>query len=306
MVHSRFRGASRGRYVRLGIASLVFACLAAIPAVAAAAGPHTCSGTSKKPGVLAGTYPSGVVVSGTCEVNAGQAHVEGTLTLKPNSVLIAAFGLNHRTKHGGSSLTVTGTVDVGRGATMVLGCNPKSFPCIDDNQHKPKLTSRGAISGNLKESSPLGVLVHSSRIGGSIAENGGGGGLSCKPAGPFTLFKSPVYSDYEDNTVIGSISVSNLKTCWLGFARDHVVGHLTVTGNKVVDPDAIEILSNTVHKNLVCSGNTRVWDSAETSSTPGVLFPRVPQPNIVDGKREGQCVLASPTTMGGPAGPSPF
>jgi len=307
MVHSRCRGATRGRLAGLGVASLVFACLAAVPAVTMAAGPHSCSGTLKKPGVLAGTYPTGVVISGACEVNAGPVRVEGTLTLKPDSVLVAAFGRNHRTHKGGSSLTVTGNVDVGKGATLVLGCNPKSSPCVDDNQHQPKLTSRGAISGNVKATSPLGILIHTSRIGGSVTENGGGGGVNCTPAGVFKqLIKSPVFSTVEDSTVYGSISVSNLKTCWLGFARVHVIGDLKVTGNKVADPDAIEILSNAVHKNLACQGNSQVWDSAEANSMSMALYPRVPQPNTVDGKRSGQCVLASPATMGGPSGPGPF
>ena len=304
MVHSRCRGATRGRLVGLGIASLVFGCLAVLPAVTMAAGPHACSGTSKKPGVLAGTYPSGVVVSGVCEVNAGQAHVDGKLTLNSGSVLIAAFGLNHVTKHGGSTLDVKGNVVVGKGATMVLGCNPTHFPCIDDNQHHPRLFSRPTISGNLTVTSPLGVVVHSLTIGGNIKQTGGGGGENCTPAGLFKTFKSPVYSAYENSLISGSVSISNLKSCWLGVTESHIAGSLSFVNDQLADPDASEILTNRVGKNRSCTGNSMVWDSPEV--TKGANFPRTQHPNTVLGTRGGQCVRSSPTTMGGPTGPGPF
>ena len=74
--------------------------------------------------------------------------------------------------------------------------------------------------------------------------------------------------------------------------------------NKLGDPDAIEIEANHVGKNLSCQGNSSVWDSHELSMTSN--FPRGPSPNTVHGKRSGQCVLATPTTMGGPSGPGAF
>jgi hypothetical protein len=282
----------------------VVACLVVIPAVATAGGPHTCSGTSKKPGVLAGTYPSGVVVSGVCEVNAGNAHVDGTLKLNSGSVLVAAFGLDHVTKHGGSRLEMKGNVVVGKGATLLLGCNPAHFACVDDNQHHPKLFSRPTISGNLTVTSPLGVVVHSLTIGGNIKQTGGGGGESCTPAGLFKTFKSPVYSAYENSLISGSVSISNLKSCWLGVTESHIAGSLSLVNDQLADPDAIEVLANRVGKNLSCTGNSMVWDSVEISHNS--TFPRASQPNTVLGTRGGQCVHASPTTMGGPAGPGPF
>ena len=305
MVHSRRRDATWGRLAGLGIASLVFACLVVIPAVTTAAGPHACSGTLK-PGVLAGTYPAGVVVSGVCDVNAGKAHVDGKLTLNSGSVLIAAFGLNHVTKHGGSTLDVKGSVIVGKAATLVLGCNPTHFPCVDDNQHHPKLFSRPTISGNLTVTSPLGVVVHSLTIGGNIKQTGGGGGKSCTPpkTGPFAKFKSPVYSAYENSLISGSVSISNLKSCWLGVNESHIAGSLSLVNDQLADPDAIEILANRIGKNLSCTDNSMVWDSVEISMSS--TFPRAPQPNTVLGTRGGQCVLASPATMGGPTGPGPF
>lgn len=275
-------------------------------------GPSVCSGTLQSPGVLTGVFKHGVVVKGACEVNSGPATVSGKLVLRRGSVLIAAFGQND------SSLTVKGNVLVGHGATFVLGCNTTSSPCIDDpNQNAPTLSSTGKVTGNLTASAPLGVLVHSTTIGGNVTQVGGGGGLSCTPptTGPFSVFMSPVFSTYEDASVHGNLEVKGIKSCWLGVNRVHVRGNLLVLKNKMADPDAIEILSDNVHKNLVCRqnghpsgmppGTQPVWDSVDTSPT-GDLYPRSAEPNTVQGHRIGQCKLASPATQGGPLGPGPF
>lgn len=71
-----------------------------------------------------------------------------------------------------------------------------------------------------------------------------------------------------------------------------------------------------IAKNLSCSGNSHpaasapgaepVWDSTETSMTPGVIYPRRPEPDTVGGSRSGQCMVAAPTPLGAPPGPGPF
>ena len=280
--------------------------LAISPAFASAAQTHTCSGTLKSPGVLVGNYRGDVVVKGVCAVNSGPVRVAGDLTVSKGGALIAAFGLNHRTHKGGSSLTVNGDLLVGKNASVAMGCNPRSFPCIDDNQHKPKLTSADRISGDVIETAPLGVLIHNATIGHDFTETGGGGGLTCNTpkSGPFAQFKSPVYSALEDSSVKGDATFSGLESCWLGMARVHVGGNASFINNKLADPDAIEIVLNHIDKNLSCHNNSAVWDSAETSQNS--IFPRTPQPNTVIGKRSGQCVLSTPVTMGGPSGPGPF
>jgi hypothetical protein len=300
---------SIGRFGRvlggwLATGGMALGVLATSASPAAAAGPHVCSGTFAAPGVLAGKYSSNVAVQGACAVNAGAALVAGNLTVRPGSALVAAFALNDQAGSGSSSLTVRGNLEVQSGAAMVLGCDPQSFPCIDDpNPESPTLSSAGHVSGNLSEQQPLGVVVHNTTINGNVVESGGGGGLTCEPSGVFSLFGSPVYSDYEDSTVRGNLSVSGLTSCWLGVARVHVSGNLSMTGDQLADPDAIEILSNRVSGNLICQQNSQVWDSADESEN---LYPRAPEPNTVLGHRVGQCQLASPATEGGAAGPGPF
>ena len=107
------------------------------PGTAAAARRPLCVGTPQSPGVLAGNYRSGVVIEGACTVSGGPAVVHGTLTLTPGSALVAAFGLNDLTGKGNSKLTVFGRVDVRSGATLVLGCEPNFFTCVDDPTRRP-------------------------------------------------------------------------------------------------------------------------------------------------------------------------
>ncbi len=263
-----------------------------------------CSGTPKSPGVLAGRYSSDVVVKGACEVNAGRAVVGGDLRLNPGSALLAVFALNDKTGSGSSSLSVRGDVRVGMGATLLMGCDPQSFPCLDDPHPKaPTLSSHATVGRNMISFRPLGVIVHNTSIGGYVNQFAGGGGRTCTPSGVFKLFKSPVYSTYEDSSVRGSVKVSGVRSCWMGMARLHVGGTMVVWNNKLADPDAIEILANHIGGDLVCSRNSRTWDSADVGQH---LFPRKPEPNTVAGHRFGQCVLSSPTKPGGHPGPGPF
>lgn len=278
--------------------------VAAAPLGASASGPYICSGSPTAPGTLAGGSYGSVEVSGFCAVNAGNVVVHGNLTVERRGALVAAFGLNDRTGHGSSHLTVWGNVTVDNGGTAILGCFPTSFPCIDDpNPSAPTLASHDVLHGNLTSDDPLGVILHDVRVDGNVSEEGGGGGFNCNPSGVFLLFQSPVYSDYEDSSVGGWMSIRNLTSCWLGVARVHVRGNGTFVNNQLLDPDGAELLSNDFDGNLACSGNSMMWDSVDITSS---LYPRFLERNQVAGTRSGQCTLASPRKPGGEPGPGKF
>jgi hypothetical protein len=298
---SRMMGAFGRRGWCLLVACGLLLGVGASSSSAAVPGPPRCIGTPQAPGALAGQFPSNVIIEGVCAVNSGVAIVRGNLILRPGASLFSVFAHNDSTGSGPSRLIVYGTVRVEDGATLVIGCEPAHQPCLDD----PTGTSSPRIFGNISALRPLGVIVHSGTIFGSIREAEGGGGKTCEPSGIFAeLLESPVFSDYEDSTVGGRVIVSGLESCWLGLARLHVGGSVNVINNQLADPDAIEILANNIARNLNCQGNSMVWNSADL--TEGVLFPRRPEPNTVNGKRHGQCVLASPETEGGEPGPGPF
>ena len=299
---------NRRRRRRSAFAAATLAALAATAglvsaATSTAAGSSTmCSGTPTAPGTLTGTITGDVVVSGVCQVNGGAATVDGSITVSSGSVLVSAFAHNDTTMSGTSSLSVTGNIVVDSGATAILGCKASSFPCVDD-MTKPTLSSMTTIGGNLVATGALGVVVHSTKVA-NVSFTGGGGGLSCKPAGPFAVFKSPPYFDIEDSTITGSLTIKNLKGCYTGVIRDKIGGNFTLTNNKQADPDAIEVELNHIGGNLSCSGNSMVWDSAEKKMN--TTYPRKPGPNKVKGKRSGQCVTPPPLTKGGKPGTGAF
>jgi hypothetical protein len=145
--------------------------------------------------------------------------------------------------------------------------------------------------------------VHNTTVGGDVNEAGGGGGHTCTPSGGFAAFGSPVYRDYEDSSMGGSLNVRRYTSCWLGVIRDRVQGSVHLIGDQLDEPNAIEILANHIRNNLECRRNSMVWNSADLTEN---LYPRQFEPNDVGGPRIGQCVLASPRDPGKPLGPGPF
>jgi hypothetical protein len=250
----------------------------------------TCSGTPDSPGVLATTNGS-AQVSGFCTVSGGPTVINGSLTLLPGSGLLAAFA------H--SPLLVNGSVYVRSGATLILGCDPQEFSCMDD----PNAIGSSTVNGRLVADHPLGVIEHRSTINGNVVQTGGGGGVSCDPSGIFNAFGSPVFSTYELGSINGNLTITGVASCWLGVEDMRINGNVTITNNQLADLDAIEVTAGHFNGNLSCTGNSAVWDNNEG---PTGLFPRIPNPNVVTGTRSGQCVLASPTTSTGSPGPGPF
>ena len=275
-------------------------------ASAATPAPFTCTGTSTAPGTLPGGTYSSVTVSGVCEVKAGQVTVTGDVSVQAGAALIAAFA-NNSAGPGTSGITVDGNVNVASGATLLLGCEALHFACVDDpDQTTPTLNSPDSVMGSIDATDALGVVVHNTTIGGDAIESGGGGGPSCAPSGIFATFMSPVYSDYEDNTIGGNLRVTGLTSCWFGALRNHIGGSDTFSDNAMTDPDANENLGNQIGGNLLCSGNTPAIQYGDSSEdvTPST-------PNVVGGFATGQCAFGVeqprpapvPGPSGNPAGP---
>lgn len=285
-------------------AGALLSMLGAAATTASAAPPapaFTCTGASlQSPGVIPpGTYGS-LTVNGVCLIpgrHGDTVNVQGNVNVTPGSTLLANFpALGPGMPEGDATVNVGRNVLVGTGATLILGCTP-SNNCVN--------TTHDTVGGNLVADAPLGVLVHGDAIAGNVTHTGGGGGVSCTTSsGFFAAIGLPVFSAYEDSSVGGNVVLSGIRSCWLGLARVQVGGNAIFEDNNLADPDAIEILSNTISHNLICQGNSMVWNSFEAGEQG--LFPRVPAPNTVLGQRIGQCVLASPTTPGGPLGPGPF
>ena len=259
--------------------------LVVVPSSASAASRHSCWGTVKKPGMLAGSYRGSVVVRGVCTVGK-RTIVRGSVRLERGSALLAF-----------KDLIVRRNVKVRRGATLIAGQDP-------DQSGAQAPRSVFHVHGNLLARGALGVVLHEGVIDGNVRQVGGGGGVTCQPLGIFKQFGSPVFSVYEGMKLGGNLKVARLRSCWFGITHNkHIRGSVRVVRNRLADPDAIEILDNTIRGDLVCRKNSMAWDSADT--VEGQLYPRQWEPNTVNGKRKGQCVVAPPLTQGGNS-PGPF
>lgn len=202
--------------------------------------------------------------------------VRTNLTLEKGAVLLANFpavpslGL----PEGDANVLVKGSVYVDQGATLILGCSPE-LGCVN--------TTFNTIAGNLDADHALGVVLHSDVIDGNVSFDGGGGGVSCTPTGIFALIGSPDYSNSEGDFIGGSLTVTNIRSCWYGEFGDIVLGTVDVARNVFADPDATEIGGNEVFGNLTCYDNVPDAQFGDN----GV------DPNLVLGKAQGECKALS-------------
>ena len=259
----------------------------------------TCSGSLHSPGVLAGTYQHGVLVSGYCVVDGGAAIVFGDLTVAPKLGSQRDLRLERRERDGYEQpLSVFGDVDVSGGAVVAMGCEPNFMPCSDDPNAGTggTLTGSNAVFGSIDGSAPQGVILHSSAVVGSVNESGGGGGVTCAPPakGVFALMGSPAYSDYEDNAIGGDLNIVGLQSCWLEALRNRVSGSvLDANGTFRRSRRQRGQLHNFVQDNMVCLGNSPSVQFGDSMGTP----------NRVAGDARGECSFHAKQPNPAPNGP---
>jgi len=249
----------------------MFALVATLPLVligtgtaqAASSPARTCHGTLAAPGHIApGTYSSVTVVGFCLGPPTGNVIVKGDVTVARGAALAANYpSFAPGAPEGDANWLVKGNVWVGAGATLLLGCEP-AVGCVN--------TTFDTVRGNLDAVGALGVILHSSIIGGNVSYNGGGGGVNCNPGfGPFMF---GVYSDAEDDAIHGSLTVTGLRSCWFGEFRNIILGNDTVTQNRFADPDATEVASNEVFGSLTCFNNTPDAQIGDSSQPKNIVF----------------------------------
>lgn len=261
-------GISFGRGVLGGLTALATV-IAGATAVGASDASHlTCSGGP----VAAGRYAS-ITVTGTCFFpSTGVVEVLGNLTVAEGGALLANYpALGPDQPEGDATVVVGGNVKVDAGGTLLLGCAPH-VGCVN--------TTSDRVDGNISSRDALGVIVHNTTIDGNVTFQGGGGGVSCEPTGVFVAFGQPDYSDLEDNWVGGNVSVTRLETCWFGALRNVVMGNVRYADNTYADPDAGEVLQNTIYGNLSCADNLPAVQFGDSGASP----------NRVKGRATGECV----------------
>lgn len=227
-----------------------------------ASGGDTCSSGA----IAAGSYRS-LTVTGFCSIaDSGTVTVRGGLTISgPGAYLNAVT-------HG--TINVSGGVRVVDGGSLLLGCSPEVGCDVTTVDH---------ISGGLQASGAHALIVHNAVISGGLRVRGGGGGVTCDDVDPALTqiagFPSPIFATFEDNTVSGGASVSGYGSCWFGFIRNHVSGAVSLTNNSFADPDAMEVVDNSIRGSLACSSNS---PAAQVGDSEG-------GPNHVTGPMSGEC-----------------
>ncbi len=159
---------------------------------------------------------------------------------------------------GEGPLTIRGGLDVGAGATFVFG-----------SEESPDVNA--TISGGVRSLNAASVQIHFSTINGGVALQGGAGPFG----GPFDV----TWNTVEDSRINGSVTVSGYNGFWQGFIRNTVNGSLTFNNNTLVDPDGNEVVTNTIHGSLSCSGNDPAPQVGDSGGDD----------NVVTGATSGQC-----------------
>jgi hypothetical protein len=148
-----------------------------------------------------------------------------------------------------ANIDVRGGVDVGEGATFILG-NEQGGPT-------------GTIRGGIRANAPASLQVHFARIDGGVTMVGGEG----------------FFSTVEDNDIRGGATIDGYTGFWLGFIRNDVRGTVTLSNNHMDDPDANEFVTNTIKGSLVCHNNS---PKPQVGDSEGL-------PNVVSGRKVDQC-----------------
>jgi hypothetical protein len=260
----------------LGLVGAMFAVVAVPAASASTSGPGgtNCAGTLANPGILgSGTYGS-VTITGFCYVPPGSTIViRGEARVKSTGFLLASGLFDQQLGVPGAptcdrSITIKGGVEVSPGGSLVLGdgegsgCATRTHTVVNDG-----LDAHGAID----------LIIHGVVLNGGLTSIGGGDHAPCN----FDAPTGPTYATVEDSQINGGATVAGYGACWLGFARNHINGGVRLMNNQLDDPDAMEILANSIHGGLACFGNS----PKPTNVADGVLF----EPNTVTGPRIGQC-----------------
>jgi hypothetical protein len=155
-------------------------------------------------------------------------------------------------------VTIRGGLYIRAGATFVLG-----------SEENPVNT--GTISGGVHARNAASVQIHFTTINGGVDVHGGSG----PTGGPFDV----TWNAIEDNRINGGATVEGYNGFWFGFIRNRVNGSVNLNNNVLADPDANEYVTNTIHGNLNCHGNSPAPQVGDSEGSP----------NQVTGRKTGQC-----------------
>jgi hypothetical protein len=160
--------------------------------------------------------------------------------------------------HSDGLIVVTRGIQVGEGATLVLG-----------SEEHPVTTA--IINGGVRSTNAASVQIHFSIINGGINLQGG--------SGPFGAPFDVTWNTIEDSHIVGPVTINGYNGFWMGFIRNSVVGTVNLTNNVLVDEDGNEFVTNRIVGSFNCSGNSPAPQIGDSEGSP----------NVVIGQKTGQC-----------------
>ncbi|WP_125610110.1 hypothetical protein [Specibacter cremeus] len=234
---------------------------------AAPAAHSTCSGGS----IASGTYAS-LTVTGACSIPDG-AHVtvNGPVTVTPGAMLNAISA---------STVRVTGNVLVKRGATLGLGCSESmTMPPFPGGPVFCTGVSHDQVDGNIVAAWARTMFIDAVTIHGNLVSIGGG--VPVTGADPAGCEERPGALNFpvKDNTIDGNVVITGWQGCWLGYIRNVQHGSTVLAHNNTASDDSMEVVTNTIHGNLVCTRNAPAPQVGDSGGAP----------NAVTGAKTGQC-----------------
>lgn len=267
------------RSLRLrGATSLAAAGALMLPAGMASAAPYTghhhrpraytCHGGT----IHSGTYAS-VTVTGKCSVPAN-AHItiKGNLTVRNGAMLDA--------DSAPSTITVGRNVIGWPGSSIGLGCTSAHGGCTaggpDGNGPYAGQQSTVLIKGSVWLNRVYNAALDGITVRHSVTSLGGGSGMNPPGFVPFSV---------KDDVIGGDLTVIGLTSVWFGVIRSTIGGNVTLIDNYLLDPDANEVVHNSIGKNIICFNNYPApqFGDAVEGQPPGYQYSTV-------GKRVyGQC-----------------
>jgi hypothetical protein len=182
-----------------------------------------------------------------------------TSTLAPGSYQHVVVPLRATCIIQNGPVVIHNGLTIERGTTFVFGS--------EDNP-----VHMGEINGGVTSFHAKNVQIHFVTIHGNVNISEGDG-----PFGPPFDVR---WDTIEANNITGNVVIDGYNGFWHGFIRNTVTGNVTFTNNVVVDPDGNEFVTNTIHGNLSCSGNSPAPQTGDSGGSP----------NVVTGTRSGQCV----------------
>lgn len=216
-----------------------------LPAGMASAAPfsgHRAHAYTCTEGIIpSGTYTS-VTVAGSCTVPAG-----ATITVNGN--LIVARGAMLDADSAPSTITVRRNVLGAPGSSIGLGCTASHGGCTADGQGTGPYAGQQStvlIKGSVWLNRVYNAALDGVTVRHSVTSLGGGSGTNPPGFIPFSV---------KDDVIGGNLTVIGLTSVWFGVIRSTIGGNVTLISNHLSDPDANEVVHNSIGKNLVCLNN---------------------------------------------------